>query len=133
MIKTRIAEVDDFLAPTYANWNRVDAGRIVARRGDLTEAQKIEFMGLRETGLGLKGELEIQQKETVQKKKKLTELEAGLKQLRNEIKNVQGPLEAKAAHVMEFKLGMKRNVWWGDFIGPAMSPYYDLMCMEGTT
>ena len=81
-------------------------------------------MGLRETGLGVKGKLEIQQKETVQKKKQLTELEAGLKQLRNEIKNVQGPLEAKAVHVMEFNLGMKGNVWWGDFIGPDMSEFF---------
>ena len=40
LIKTRIAEVDDFLAPTYANWNRVDAGRIVARRGDRTQKHR---------------------------------------------------------------------------------------------
>ena len=69
-IKTRIAEVDDFLTPMYANWNCIDAGRIVGRRGDLTETQKIDFLGLRETGLGLKGKLEIQHK--------LAELEAGL-------------------------------------------------------
>ena len=69
VMKTRIAEVDDFLAPTYANWNRIAAGRIVGRRRDLTEAQKVEFMGLCKTGLDLKGELEIQQNETVQKKK----------------------------------------------------------------
>ena len=123
LTKTRISEIHDLLEPIHANWKRGDAGRFVTKRDDLTEQEIHDFLMLRDTGLGLKSELENQQKLTQQKKKQLTELEGCMKKLRTEIKNVQGPLEARAAFVMEFRLGLKGNVWWGDFIGPDMSAF----------
>ena len=110
VIKERIADVATILDPIYSGWKRADAVRVIGRKNMLSEEELLEFIGHREVAIELISELDEKHKETLQKEKQVTELENKVKIARTEIKNVQGPLEARAVHALEFQLGLRGNI-----------------------
>ena len=117
-VQDRIAEIAGILEPIHANWKRADALRIVQRKMGDDSQEFEEFRAFQETAMELLLELTEEEKNLTEANKHVTELKKQIGKLKDEIKKVQGPLEYKAAFVVQWKLGLKGNVWWGNFIGP---------------
>ena len=123
VLKERIADIATILDPIHSSWRRADAVRTLERKNILAAEELLEFRGHRESALELLSELEVKHKETLQKEKQVTESEHKVKTIRLEIKNIQGPLEKRAVEALEFQLGLRGNIWWGDYIGPDMMAF----------
>ena len=68
-------------------------------------------------------ELEAKEKASKSKQKQVDELKRRSKTIKLEMKNVQGPLEGKACHTLEFDVGLRGDVWSGNCIGPDMMSF----------